>query len=436
MNKPNVHFLGIAGIGSSAIASIAIANGYKVTGCDIKLHNQFTKNFDQNTLIENDNIDHLKDVEILAITPAVLALDKNNNELLAAKNKGIEVITWQEFLVKYLAQDKFIIAVTGTHGKSTTTAMIGLMLEDAGFDPTVELGAIVPNWEANYRVGNSEYLVVETDIRNQALLDLKPDITVVTNIELDHPEYYKNFNAVKKTYREFLCKTKRNVVANLSDTGIIETIGQGLDCANHKSHPVDETDYIIDYAKTLIDFPLRIPGEFNIKNASAVFHVGLLLEIDSVIIKHSLMNYRGIGRRFEFLGKYNQAEIYSDFAHHPTEIEVTLGAAREKFPNAKIVMIFQPKASSLKAFFDKFIQVFQNLPIDQIYITAPEETQEQDTKITEQFVQAINKGSIHYAGDIYQAFNNIKSSINPGEVVFFVGAKDADTLARKLVSTN
>lgn len=437
MDKHRVHFLGIAGSGASSTAYIALANGFEVTGCDEHLYNQFTKGFGKEVLIEDPEIDHLEGIDILAVSPTLFSLDPNNTELKQAKERGIKVLTWQNFLGEYLTKDKFIISICGIHGKSTTTAMIGLLLEDAGLDPTVEIGAMVPNWDANYRIGQGEYIVIEADEFSKDSLHYNPDITVVTNLEMDHPEYFKNFESVKESYKKFLCQTKSNVVANLSDQGIIDTIGSGLECKLHGFHLIDDADFIIDYSKTLIDFPLKIPGEFNVGNASAVFHVGLLLKINSNIIKHSLMNYRGVGRRFEYIGKYQGAEIYSDFAHHPTEIKVTMQAAREKFPNARIILVYQPHSfSRTRTLFDDYVKIFQEIPIDKIYIADIYPAKEKDTGMvsSRELVSVIKKEHVEYAGNMNQVLDKIKPEIKKGDAIFFVEPSETDNLAKELVS--
>ena len=200
-----VHFLGIGGSGASAVAAIA-RNNFEVTGCDLNPHNEFTRDFPTNMLQTGHSASHLSggNVDFLIVTPAIFSLDPKNEELLEAKKRNIPVLTWQEFMGQYLEKDHFVIAISGTHGKSTTTAMIALMLEDAGLDPTVELGAIVPKWGKNYRVGEDKIFVTEADEFNDNFLATIPNIAVVTNIEMDHPEYFKDFIAVKNSFKNFL----------------------------------------------------------------------------------------------------------------------------------------------------------------------------------------------------------------------------------------
>ena len=351
-----VHFLGTGGSGISGAAAIAQSLGFEVTGCDLNPHNEFTTQFKPDQLFTGHSSQHLSshigsgNVDILALTPAIFSLDPNNPELLAAKEKGITVMTWQQFLGEYLTKDKFVIAVCGTHGKTTTTAMIAKTLEDANLDPTAELGAIVPSWKSNYRIGKGKYFVVEADEFNDNFLHLKADITIVTNIEMDHPEYFENFEAVKESFKKFLLQTKQTIVANLKDPAIALILKDVMKQTSVTSFDYSNDDYNLN---------LKIPGEFNKLNASAAFRVGLLLGLNPQIIKESLQNYTGVGRRFEYIGDYKNAQVYSDFGHHPTEIKKTMEAARQKFPKQRIVLVYQPHMfSRTKALFDDFVNSY------------------------------------------------------------------------------
>lgn len=398
------HFLGIGGSGASAAAAIAQAQGFEVTGCDLEPDNEFTTVFSKSQLLKGHSALHLRDVNILAVTPAIFSLDPDNPELVEAKKRNIPIFTWQQFLGEYLTKDKFVIAVCGTHGKTTTTAMIAKMLEDAGLDPTVELGAIVHWWGTNYRVGKGRYFVVEADEFNDNFLHLKPDITAVTNIEMDHPEYFKDFKAVKKSFAKFKGQSKKV-----------------FDKPNPK----------------LIKFALKVPGDFNIANASLAFQVGLALGLNPEIIRKSLASYKGVGRRFEYIGSYLGAKVYSDFGHHPTEIKVTIQAAREKFPNNRILLIYQPHMfSRTKALFDDFVKVFKNAPVDKIFLMDiyPSREVDTDTVSSKQIADSVNKDSVAYIGSTSQTLEKLKPEIKKGDVVFFMSAGDTDMLAKELVS--
>ena len=420
-----VHFLGVGGSGASAAASIAKAQGHEVTGCDVIPHNEFTQHFDQSILFEGHDPKHLEGIEVLAVTPAIYSLDPHNMELFTAKEKNIKTMTWQQFLGEYLTDSMFTICVCGTHGKSTTTAMIAQLLEDAGLDPTVELGGIIPKWGKNFRVGKGKYFVVEADEFNDNFLSFKPKICVVTNIEMDHPEYFKDFSAVKQSFKKFLSSTKEVIIANMSDPGVKEVLS---------NPPQAET---LDYSSKVIDFHLQIPGQFNILNASAVYQVGLQLEIPPEVIKKNLMDFTGLSRRFELIGEFNGAKIYSDFGHHPTETKVTLDAARGKFPKSRILAVYQPHMfSRTKALFDDFVKVFKNSPVDKIFVVDIYPSRELDTGVvtSKQLVEATQKDSVVYFGPSSGTLEKIKPEIKTGDIVFFMGAGDTDKIAKELVT--
>lgn len=430
-----VHFMGIGGSGASAAAGIALKRGFEITGCDKNPFNEFTQTFSREILFEGHNPNHLQNTDLLVITPAITSLDPDNPELLEAKKRKIKILSWQKFLGKFLTKDKFVIAVCGTHGKSTTTAMIGLMLEDANLDPTVELGAIIPRWGSNFRVGTSKYFVVEADEFNDNYLSLDPDITVLTNIDFDHPEFFKDFTAYKRSFQNFLYKAKLMIIANLENPVVSEILA--LHFGGVATHTKSFFKPVVDFSKILINFPLKVPGDFNILNASAAYQVGLNIGLSEFKIRQSLMNFEGIGRRFEYLGSINDAKVFSDFAHHPKEIEVTLKAAREKFQDKKIWAIFQPHMfSRTKALFNDFVKVFQNADVDQTYIIDIYPSREVDTGLvsSKQLTEATNKNTVRFVDNISDLLTVLAKATKQKDVLFFIGAGDIDNTARQFVN--
>lgn len=425
-----IHFIGIAGSGASAAANIAKAYGYGVTGCDKSLDSEFTPLLEGIEVSEGHSELHLGGVDILAISPAILSLDPDNPEILAAKEKGIKVMTWQEFVGKKLLQDKFVIAVCGTHGKTTTTTMIAQILEDANLDPTVLLGAIYPKWGKNFRTGQSKYFVIEADEFNDNYLSISPNISVVATIEFDHPEYFEDFASYKRSFQNFFHNTKNQIIANLSDPGVKETLD--------KPSFIDPDFFkpISDYSKNQIDFPLKILGEFNKLNASAAFNLAKVLGISTKTIEESLRNFEGAGRRMEFLGEINGAKVYSDFGHHPTEIKVTVEALRQKSHDREIIVFFQPHMfSRTKALFNDFVVVFQNLPVKKAFILDIYPSREVDTGLvnSKELVEAINKPNVIYTSQD-QLTSQLVNQLTDQNIVIFMGAGDIDKVARKLLN--
>ncbi len=423
----HVHFMGIGGSGASAVAAIAQAQGFKISGCDKIPHNEFTQHFNEQQLLTGHSSTHLEGVDILAITPAITSLDSNNEELVEAKKRGIPVMTWQQFMGEHLEKDKFVIAVCGTHGKSSTTAMIGMLLEDAGLDPTVELGANVKRWGGNFRIGKSKYFITEADEFNDNFLATKPDIAVITTVEMDHPEYFADLDSYKESFEKFLEETRVKIVANMSDPEVGDVVKYVMKRAGK---------VVMDYSKNELNLKMKVPGKHMQMNAAAAFQVGLLLGIDPAVIRQSLENYPGIDRRMEKIGELNGAHIYSDFGHHPTEIRVNLEAIREEYPDKKIWVIFQPHMfSRTKALFEDFVKVFQNAPVNGVAILDIYPSREIDTGLvtTKQLIEAIKKENVEYT-TAEEIVANCKKYASADDVFLFLGAGDTDKLAREVVS--
>lgn len=429
----SVHFLGIAGSGTSACAKLAEAAGFKVSGCDKNLSGEFAEILENIPTVEGHDPSHLENIDILAVTPAVLSLDPNNPELLEAKKRKIKILTWQQFLGKYLTKKKFVIAVCGTHGKSTTTAMIGKILEDANFDPTVILGATTPFWKANYRLGKSKYLVVEADEFNDNYQSLTPDISILTNLEFDHPEFFKDFASYQSSFRNFLAKTKHLIIANLNEKNSA-TLLQEKEIIEENLFPP-----VVDFSKNQIDFPLKVSGQHNILNASAAFNLALNLEISPEKAKHSLQNFSGIGRRMELIGEINGAKIFSDFAHHPTAVKTATEEIQKTYPHKQIWLVYQPHMfSRTKALFNEFVETFKNLKVAGVSIIDIYPSREKDTGLihSKDLVKAINKPNIKYNDSLEEIFKSLHQNLSENVIVIFMGAGDIDSKIKELLKAN
>ena len=309
-----VHFVGIGGSGVSGVAKLAQNLGYTVTGCDLETGGH--------------SVDHLKNIDLVVVTPAVFYQNDNHPEILEARRLDV-LMTWQEFLGKYLLEGKKLICIAGTHGKSTTTAMAGKLLIDNGFDPIVVLGATVPEWGGSSRFGQGEYAVVEADEFNNNFLNYKPEIAIINNIEFDHPDFFKNEEEVFESFEKF----KKNLVG--------------------------EKILITEKDSLKKKFNLKILGEHNQKNANMVYLLGKKLGINDENIIKSLESFAGIGRRMELIGERNGIKVYDDYAHHPTAIKTTLDGLREKYPNEKILAIVEPHGyKRTKEFLEKYKGIF------------------------------------------------------------------------------
>src|SRR3989344_9020458 len=221
--------MGIAGSGAGAVLGVAGGYGYEVSGCD--------------EMLSGHDPAHLEGVDVLLLSPAIFAKDPTNSEVQEAKRQGIPIMTWPQFVGEVLQKEKIVIAISGTHGKTTTTALLGLMLDRAGFDPTVMVGGKVKEWGKNFRVGQSKYFVIEADEYNDSFLFYRPDIAVVTVVEYDHPEYFADEAIMRQSFDRF--------VRNVKKGGIVF---RGEEIGRKEMQDVDAD--------------LKIPGWFNRKNAA------------------------------------------------------------------------------------------------------------------------------------------------------------------------
>lgn len=402
----HVHFVGIGGIGISAVARFMLSRGMDVTGQDMQ----------ENYIIDGLNKIGAKimigqsyenipaDTELIIYTIAVEKYDPVFFEKI--KDGNIESRSYPEML-GIITKDKYTIAVAGTHGKTTTTAMIAKILIDAKMDPTVIVGSLLKEYKSNFVVGVSKYFVVEACEYERSFLNIKPTLLVITNIEEEHLDYYKDINDIKNAFDQ-LSSQSENVIT--------------------------------DYTKYLEKVPkLSVPGEHNRKNAAAALAVALFLGIKEEDAQKSLAQFSGTWRRLEKKGETKEGVIiYDDYAHHPTEIKASIEALREIYPKGekKITILFQPHLySRTKALFNDFAKCFKG--VDNIYLLpiffAREEKDESIS--SEKLASAIS-----LAGDRAKAFpdflsaENFIKDLNLGENDVFVtmGAGEAYKVADRV----
>jgi UDP-N-acetylmuramate--alanine ligase len=332
----NVHFIGIGGIGISAIARMMLHDGRVVTGQDMQEGEVVSelKKAGVNIKIGQSYENIPKGTDLIVYTIAIDTYDV----ALAIKIKEQTEIPVKSYpqMLDIISRDKYTIAVSGTHGKTTTTAMIAQILVDNGNDPTVIVGSLLVGSKSNFIAGNSKYLVVEACEYRRSFLNINPKILVITNIDEDHLDYYKDIEDIKSAFREMAMKVPSDgfVVCNIEDKNISEVIN-GIDAK------------IIDWQEFFkSDLKLKIPGVHNKKDASAAIAATSVLGIQREIGEKYVCNFPGTWRRFEFKGKLKSgALVYDDYAHHPTEILATLNGFRELYPKSdgwKVTVIFQP----------------------------------------------------------------------------------------------
>ncbi len=450
-----IHFIGIGGIGLSAIAKLMVWQGKKVSGSDCQA-SEITdelKELGVKIFIGHNKKNLDKDVGLAAYT---LAVGQDNPEIQKAKKLNIPILTYPEFL-GLLIKDKFGIAISGTHGKSTVTSMVALILEKAGLDPTVVVGGKISEFGGNVRISKSKYFIFEACEYQRAFLNYWPKVIVLNNIELDHTDYYKDIKDYESAFEEFIGhlpkdgvlivneKNQKSKIKNQNYNSKCKILSFGIDKKNDLvaydiKFENGKTKFNVNFKnKNLGEFSLQIPGIFNVYNALAAISVGLLLGIDIEIIKKTLAEFKGIWRRFEHIGNCQGAEIYSDYAHHPTEVRSTIDGARKFFPGKRIIAVFQPhQHNRTKNLFQNFINSFDNadlIILNEIFDVAGRENINDQNISSLDLVNEIKKHSknktVLFGKNLKETEKLILENIKKNDVVLIMGAGDIYKLNSK-----
>jgi len=383
-----IHFIGIGGIGVSGLASIFLSKGFEVSGSDLS-QSAVTDDLEKKgaKVFIGHNEKNLGNPDKVVCSPAI---PETNPELKKARDLGIKCLSYPEALGE-LTKDYFTIAVAGTHGKSSTASMIAQILIKAGFDPTFVIGT-----KPGSRVGKSKYLVIEADEYKRSFLNYHPDLAVVTNIEADHLDYFKDLKEIESVFKEFKNQSKK----------------------------------VLDWKEE--DIKLQIPGDHNRKNASAALSVARELGIDDKISLKALFDYKGVWRRFEIKGELNGALMIDDYAHHPTEVKATIEGAKEGYPDKEIVAVFQAhQYLRLAKLFDDFSSSFgsaDRVVITDVFSVAGRE--EEIQKTGKDLAEAI-------VGSEFVSFGNlgkfVKKMAKPDQVILMLGAGDIYKVTEELL---
>lgn len=417
--KKKIHFIGIGGIGMSALARYFLSEGDIVTGSEL-VKSEITDGLEKVGVLITKKI---KDVDLVVYSNA---LRDNNPELKKARKLGIKCITYPEALGE-LTKKYFTIAISGTHGKSTTSAITALILIKNGLDPTVIIGTKLKEFnDSNFRKGKSNYLVIEADEYKEAFLNYNPDIIVLTNIEADHLDYYKNIDNILNAFEKYTKRLSKGgtIIANKDDSNILRLLRN----KKFKSFSLKNKD-----AKE-VSSALKIPGEYNVSNALAALEVAKTLKIKKLDAIKALSEYHGSWRRFEIF-KTKDLIIISDYAHHPTAVLKTLVATREKFKNKKITCIFQPhQYHRTYSFFNEFVNVFKRAPVDQliiskIYDVAGREDKKSKANVSSaKLAKAVNNPRVVSMEKFEDIKKYVYDNCKKGEVVVVMGAGDVYNL--------
>ncbi len=445
-----IHMIGIGGVSMSGIADILLNLGYTVTGSDMN-ESDVTKR------LENQGIkvtighyaENVHNADIVVYTAAV---KQDNIELVEARNLNIETIERSDFLGWLTKAYEETIAISGTHGKTTTTSMISSIFVDAQVDPTIQVGAdlsVLDN--LNYRVGKSNIFIVEACEYVRSFLKFSPKTALILDIEEEHLDCYKDLDDIKNTFNDFLNIPPENgsIILNADDANCMDI------SKNHKAKLItygiknnadwqatnisinDDGTYsfIATNKDEQINIKLSVLGYHNVYNALAAIAVSKVYNISNEAIISGLAKFTGAKRRFEYVGTYNGTKIYDDYAHHPTEIKATLESAKNIKSNKRWV-VFQPHTySRTYTLFDKFVTAFEDA--DEVIILDIYAAREKDTGLvsSKQLVDEVNKHSqnARYIATLEETAKYLKENLKENDVLLTVGAGTVTKLGRMII---
>ncbi len=452
MYKKEYHilFVGIGGIGMSGIAELLINLRYKVSGSDIA-QSEITKRLEKlGAKIYNlHHKDNIANPDVVVYSSAV---SFDNPEIVQAKKQSIPIIPRAEMLAE-LMRLKYSIAVAGAHGKTTTTAITSWVLQKGGLDPTIVIGGKLNTIGTNAILGKGDYIVAEADESDGSFLKISPTISIITNIDEDHLDYYQDINDIKETFIQFiekipfygltiLCADNPNIKAIMPAIKRRHTtygINTKADItASDITFKGDQTQFIVYNKKEKLGkVSLNLAGIHNVYNALAAIAVGLELEIPFNTIKEALTTVPKVGRRLEIKGVLNNAIIIDDYGHHPTEIETTLNAAKTVWKNKKLIIIFQPhRYSRTKLLFNNFKQAFFNadkLIIIPIYSAGEKQIKEVNSKNLCQSISKAGHNDAIYIENKEETISYLKKTLTPDDILITLGAGDVWKIGEALL---
>lgn len=437
-----VHFVGIGGIGMSALARYLLAQGVEVSGSDASHGDQIEA---LSALGARVHIGHdARYLDGADLVVVVTAAPEDDPEVVEARSRAIPVVKRSEFLAA-IVNPRRGIAVAGTHGKTTTSALIGWILTSAGLDPTVLIGGISRDLDSNARVGRSDVVVAEADEFHGSFLKLRPSLAVITNVEAEHLDFYGNETRLRAAFAEFADNVVDAVVLCADDPFLrsiqtrAEIVTYGLGRGDWQITDVrdesNKTSFVVTRSARSDRFSTQLAGVHNARNATAAIAVAWLLDVPMESIREAVASFRGTARRFERKGEAGGVLVLDDYAHHPTEIRVSLDAARRRF-NRPIRLVFQPHTySRTKAFLEDFACAFG--AADAVYLLDIYAARERDALgiSGRDLADAAQRGHPHvvYTGDADITVEAITRDARPGDLVMTMGAGDVYLLGPRIL---
>ena len=453
-----IHFVGIGGIGMSGIAEVLLNLGYKISGSDLK-SSAVTQRLASlgAQAFEGHNAANIAGADVV-VTSSAISID--NPEVAEARRLHIPVIQRAEMLAE-LMRLKYGIAIAGMHGKTTTTSMVAAVLAAGGLDPTVVVGGRVDAMGSNARLGKSHYLVAEADESDRSFLKLSPILSVVTNIDREHMDCYRDMRDVRRTFLEFMERVPfYGLVVGCHDDPILQRLlprvhrrvtTYGTTPASDFLIRLDSTPnspassgdlrplsrFHVTYKdKSLGHFTLHVPGVHNVLNATGAIAVGTALDIPTDQIRTALDGFRGVDRRFQLKGKAAGVSVVDDYGHHPTEIRATLAAARQ-CGFRRVHVLFQPhRYTRTRDLKDEFATAFNNadtLFILDIYAASEKPIEGIHAETLAQQIGATGKQSVSYVPSFEEAAEKAAAAAEPGDLILTLGAGSVSQLGQVIL---
>lgn len=436
----NIHFVGIGGIGMSGIAEVLLNTGYTISGSDLN-ETDLTKRLASlgAKIFYGHRASNLEEADVVVTSTAV---KKDNPEVLASHQRNIPVIPRAEMLAELLKM-KFSIAVSGSHGKTTTTSMIAMILAHGDLDPTMVIGGKLACIGSNARLGDGEYIVAEADESDGSFLRLSPSISVITNIDREHLDYYRNIEEIKEAFLQFanivpfygstiLCVDDENIVEILPEIKR-RVITYGLSAqSDYQARDIyfegSSSSFALYYRGDFLgDISLNVPGLFNVYNSMAAIAVALELDMDFPKIREGIKSYVGVQRRLEIKGKVSGITVIDDYGHHPTEIRATLAAAKQVW-DKRIIVVFQPhRYTRTKALFDDFLTSFPDadiLILTDIYAASENKIEGVHASGLCEGIKSRGQNDVIYMPSFDRIVDHLLAIAEPTDVIITLGAGD------------
>jgi UDP-N-acetylmuramate--alanine ligase len=450
----SIHFVGIGGAGMSGIAEVLLNEGYDISGSDIA-NNPVTERLE--TKGATIFIGHQEsNVERASVVVVSTAINSDNPELVAAREKRIPVVRRAEMLAE-LMRFRHGIAVAGTHGKTTTTALVTQIYSEAGLDPTFVNGGLVKSAGTNARLGSSRILIAEADESDASFLHLQPMVSIVTNIEADHMDTYGgDFENLKQTFIDFLHNLPfygqailcidddviRSLIPKISRQVITYGFSDDADVRieNYSQNGQQGKFTVVRQNKKNLDITLNIPGRHNALNAAAAIAVATEDDISDESILNAMVNTQGTGRRFDHLGEFETGNgnvmLVDDYGHHPTEVDVTIKAARNGWPEKRLVMIFQPhRYTRTRDLYDDFANVLEQVDVLlmlDVYSAGEKPIAGADSRSLCRTIRARSKIDPIFVPDSATLPSILANVLQEGDLVLTQGAGDVGKVAKNL----